>query len=869
MLAQGVILANPGRTQGLTSSETMDHESISQETPTAFPPSNAFADTVHSSQPRPAIPPPSDRFDSEINQLLSNSTRFPNDNNASSLHPLYPSTTLNTADTWSTVPPHLKRKHGHKHMRQQLPSAHATSQDFTPLASTQAVLPTSKQKLSATHLPALRLAQVQLTRSNTAPSPKRAPASHSSYGVETIAGPPPSFDTQRTLSQERVWRLDRSKSLRMTLGSDRLDTSSQSQPTDSAVPSKESDDLKHPTPVTPQLTQSSLDTADTLSIPTPTDAEGVPAMEMRSDHGLGVSNSEVGSKTSSESHKSEDLFLNIARVDAGRPSSSKGEKRRSRVSLPFFSSTRPATSYNPEGIHMQTNTAATTPRPKRASLQFGQMRGLDQSSETGSAEASNSGHYSKRSSTLYADTIRPAQRATTGLRNTRLVSEGGYLDRPKFGEQNATESTASTAAPSTVWDELDDLKSRIRKLELTGKLPPSSAAAMSSAERPRTATTAATTMSSSPKHNKIPTTLQSTIEGVPSSVHPLLHEALGNAQTMVSQEIYQKLQATAQDALQLASFANSDIQNERAAIPFATDRQLRRRTESLCRNLTELAIALATEPKPNPSTYRPVSREYHTSPGIGLRSRRYSNSNEPTDRQPISTRVSSRLETRKASTQVGFPNPRRSSTELELPNGPSQYPGSAGRSARTSVGFHTRRSAGFLDGLNDEEQNKLSVRPISRAMTDVSVARRFSRDHAAASREYTRQHPMPSQHDSPSTKRTPLPSNVSTNFISRRKYPSPATVSMADSSPLATRPSWGHISVVPPEATPSPDTTSETPGSNRSMSTRRSLGFASRIGSSVGNRLRSAKVERVESRSFKDLPTVGVEGRDSQSIPRE
>ncbi|KAJ0338705.1 hypothetical protein COL922a_005295 [Colletotrichum nupharicola] len=51
-------------------------------------------------------------------------------------------------------------------------------------------------------------------------------------------------------------------------------------------------------------------------------------------------------------------------------------------------------------------------------------------------------------------------------------------------------TTASTTEPSTVWDELDDLKSRIHRLEMTGKLPKISGAVMSrtSDERPPTAT---------------------------------------------------------------------------------------------------------------------------------------------------------------------------------------------------------------------------------------------------------------------------------------------------------------------------------------------------------------------------------------------
>jgi len=75
-------------------------------------------------------------------------------------------------------------------------------------------------------------------------------------------------------------------------------------------------------------------------------------------------------------------------------------------------------------------------------------------------------------------------------------------ETPRAAE--GTESTVSTTAPSTVWDELEDLKSRIHRLELTGKLPATSGAAMSHAsnERPATATTTVTTMSSSPKRGR-------------------------------------------------------------------------------------------------------------------------------------------------------------------------------------------------------------------------------------------------------------------------------------------------------------------------------------------------------------------------------
>lgn len=148
-------------------------------------------------------------------------------------------------------------------------------------------------------------------------------------------------------------------------------------------------------------------------------------------------------------------------------------------------------------------------------------------------------------------------------------------------------------------------------------------------------------------------------------------------------------------------------------------------------------------------------------------------------------------------------------------------------------------------------------------MTDVNSLRRPSRDHGALSREYTSQHPMPSQTESPATTRTPLPSNLSTNFISRRKYHSPAAQQpTVESSPLASRQSWGRISIVHQDNVPASDTVSEAPASNRSVSARRSLGFASRLGSSVGNRLRAARTERIESRSYKEPPPQAMSGEN-------
>ncbi|KAL6910566.1 LPXTG-motif cell wall anchor domain protein [Trichoderma evansii] len=191
-------------------------------------------------------------------------------------------------------------------------------------------------------------------------------------------------------------------------------------------------------------------------------------------------------------------------------------------------------------------------------------------------------------------------------------------DEPDAGNfADGTESTTSTNAPSTVWDELDDLKSRIHRLELTGKLPPTSAAALikSSEDRPPTATTTVTTMSVSPRKSVAG---QQTDAGSSTSsqreAHSNLHSALGKIKTILSPEVYRALETAANDALALSSMMGAPgqpgpISGSASVVsggggPALTDRQLRRRTDSVCRSLTELCIALG-EDSPRPTVTVP------------------------------------------------------------------------------------------------------------------------------------------------------------------------------------------------------------------------------------------------------------------------
>ncbi|KAI1429233.1 hypothetical protein F5Y12DRAFT_782002 [Xylaria sp. FL1777] len=167
-----------------------------------------------------------------------------------------------------------------------------------------------------------------------------------------------------------------------------------------------------------------------------------------------------------------------------------------------------------------------------------------------------------------------------------------------------TDSTTSTAAPSTVWDELEELKSRIHRLELTGKLPPTSSAAISRAsdERPPTAHTNATTLSASPKRGASSVVQSVETATLPKDSHPLLNSALAKSKEFLTSEVYDALEAASIDALALAAMMgtagqpgpiSSGTSNIGSSTGTVTDRQLRKKADSVCRSLTELCLALS------------------------------------------------------------------------------------------------------------------------------------------------------------------------------------------------------------------------------------------------------------------------------------
>ncbi|KAK5990214.1 hypothetical protein PT974_08480 [Cladobotryum mycophilum] len=344
-----------------------------------------------------------------------------------------------------------------------------------------------------------------------------------------------------------------------------------------------------------------------------------------------------------------------------------------------------------------------------------------------------------------------------------------------------TESTGSTTGPSTVWDELDDLKSRIHRLELTGKLPPTSGAAVikASEDRPATATTTMTTMSLSPK--KSATGLQAEVSSNASSHrephphHPNLHSALSKTKTFLTPEVFRALETAANDALALSSLMGapgqpgpiSSAASATGAGPMLTDRQLRRRADSVCRSLTELCIALnensartaipqqvkaiVASQKEGPVTPSMVAKSYG-----GLASRRPSVVTEQIPEGALSPRAVSKFEERRNmilnGNAVTSPRHMTPATPIDAPARRSSLVVARTRRAGTEEPEDGRRSTMLLRnrragteepdegrktsflvrgrrGTVGEDSEDVRFRAPSRATTEVNGTRGMAREY--------------------------------------------------------------------------------------------------------------------------------------------
>jgi hypothetical protein len=345
-----------------------------------------------------------------------------------------------------------------------------------------------------------------------------------------------------------------------------------------------------------------------------------------------------------------------------------------------------------------------------------------------------------------------------------------------------TESSASTAAPSMIWDELDEMKSRIHRLELTRKPAATSAAAMSriSDERPATAVTNATSMSASPKRGGGGNVVQAETGSATSSQReqqPIILSALSKTKDIVSSDVYSSIESAANDALSLMSMMGAPgqpgpISSGASTIGgggSVTDRQLRRKAESICRSLTELCLALteeASEKSTEDTLTSPRDQETVVSPtasrfnAISSQRRPSALTDQTLARLNPTGRAPSSLEQRRtgqlssgplaspryaalpgtAAAAVGrksslLVSRRRAGTEEpEEQTGRRSSLLLRSRRAGTEEPEEGRKTSLLLRGrrgTNDEEEEEPRFRAPSRAVTEVNSLRPLRRDYVS------------------------------------------------------------------------------------------------------------------------------------------
>lgn len=176
-----------------------------------------------------------------------------------------------------------------------------------------------------------------------------------------------------------------------------------------------------------------------------------------------------------------------------------------------------------------------------------------------------------------------------------------YLSRTSTMRSSHVDATDESMSepPPVAYNELEDLKSRIRNLELTRRqsnhrpsqvesIPerPSTSMSMS---RPRNVPGSPLNEMRSPSHF--------------SKSQSLLQSALSKAENRVSRDVFVALEAAAQDAMDLSTLSVSTntatYSSSYAPDNPITDKRFRRTADNLCRSLTELCIALCEDGTPS------------------------------------------------------------------------------------------------------------------------------------------------------------------------------------------------------------------------------------------------------------------------------
>ncbi|KAI9727437.1 MAG: hypothetical protein M1834_008381 [Cirrosporium novae-zelandiae] len=405
----------------------------------------------------------------------------------------------------------------------------------------------------------------------------------------------------------------------------------------------------------------------------------------------------------------------------------------------------------------------------------------------------------------------PASHSSHGIETSHGPPPALITQRSKHTSEmddyhDETDNSVVSTGTHSVWDELEDIKSRIRRLELTGRLP------AASVEKPRA-------LSASPAHssNESATDTEDkdqediTLRPSPPPTGPssLLNSALEKTKPHLAKDVYRALEATVSDVIALAAMMGStgEVPSSGASqassavgnTPSVSARQVRRKTDSICRNMTELCVAMTDTPASAPHTSprsrpsRPSSRDASsTQPAASHNTEQFSSrfgrglSLEPEDLPRAGSRVMSRLEARRSSMMVfgASTNARGTTTTSEAntslqPHNPTSN-SSSSRANRTSAIFRPRTTAAPREESPEVEPPKhSSIRPVSRAMTEVTHVRS---PRERMSREYTSHHPLPepptaSSQNSPSSAITPSSAIIPSSRLGRRSnYTSASSV---------------------------------------------------------------------------------------------
>ncbi|KAI4093548.1 MAG: hypothetical protein LQ344_002774 [Seirophora lacunosa] len=732
--------------------------------------------------------------------------------------------------------------HHHREFNASSPPATITSHQQRPTSSPSAFPATTKSPSTA-RPSYFSLHSVSLGIEARSPATKRAPASRSSHGIATTNGPPPALITQRSYHAE-PWRTsfpnDPPKPAVDPSQHSPAPESGSTLPRRNSTITKTSGAAKsdamngtarrhRAASVAHDLYDEEAEEDDTLRTLGGTPR---PSRALRHTHnGTGPADGHDEDHSYS-SH--EDLFLHLARTESEAGNNFDTKTRHSkrpsdvgltaspsvRASRPW--STQPASSGRELGGEQPEEQMANWSRPSRFDPSMNSRQSPQRDRAYGaSAHSLDAGkrRYQRSEASSKASYITPRADLVSGLpsrshkHSGHSHVSGNHYDSsplmntaPKGNHQShrpeGTESTASTTAPSTVWDELDDLKSRIRKLELTGKLPSSSGAAINGVVngRPRTASTTMTTASLSPRRYRVSNTSPeaSTVKDVEtSSLHPLLHSALTKAKSLIDPKAFKALETTATDALTLAALtgnSNSTGQENLAGGSCHNlDRQIRRKADSMCRSLTELCIALSEEQssKERSAASRPGSSRAVNDIQTSESPQNFRATSQEPERS--SSRIMSRLEARRTSLMAAknAATPLNNNTsqnesplthqDVSTPTQPSS------RIDRSSSAFFyrrrtidanatdaaTSRPASRVTTANTEQQRPSLATRLSSTTTEQrpSLATRLSSrtteqrpsPGTRLPREYTSQHPLPAQR-SPSV-RSSLPSTTT-----RRSY---------------------------------------------------------------------------------------------------